>query len=53
MAQVEANRIIDALAFKLGRMQVELAINEIALADYEEADAERKEPGEIPRDDSP
>ena len=47
MAQVEAQKIIDALAYKLGRAHLELTINEIALADAEGTDA-----GEIPRDDS-
>lgn len=54
MAQVDANKIIDALAFKLGRAQLDSTINEIALAEAEarisELQEDTSEPGDIPKD---
>ena len=50
MAQVESGKIIDALAYKLGRMHLEATINEIALADAEATIAEMNEPSDPERD---
>ena len=50
MAQVEAEKIIDALAYKIGRMTVDRTINELAVQQLEERVAELEGEASEPRD---